>query len=586
MSCLLAPAAASQLPQAELQALRAEIVRGAVPGAEHDDLPRYRRALLGMYADTSASLHWISSEGLTTQGAALLTELGQADRRGLIPSDYDAGSLSNALRSPGSGVRDEPPDAKALRADAWLTLSAMRFADHVARGRVDPRALGFALPREKSDPDYAAIATALSRSSDVAAAIDSLEPPYTRFRALESVLQQYRALARDTALTTLPRIVTAVRANDRWVGAAAVRRLLGAVGDMPAGEDGVTGADSDAYDDALAEGVRRFQRRHGLVDDGVIGRATLAQLRTPIASRVAQIELTMERWRWLPDLVDPRLVVVNIPEFRLYAIERSAAGESTDERMDVIVGSAYNGRHTPVFSSAIRTVVFHPYWDVPLSIARREEVPKIRRDPSYAEREGMEIVRGGDVDAIHYPITAANLQRVIAGSLRLRQRPGPRNALGDVKFVFPNAYHVFMHGTPLQSLFARERRDFSHGCIRTSDPAGLAEFVLHDQGGWDRERIEEAMAGDDQMQSVSLSHPVPVFIVYATVVVDDGVPSFLPDLYGHDASLARALRSQFDTVADTGAPRSAVLRTAIEERRCPTDCAAIRSHSEEQRCGS
>lgn len=212
--------------------------------------------------------------------------------------------------------------------------------------------------------------------------------------------------------------------------------------------------------------------------------------------------------------------------------------------MDVIVGSAYNGRRTPVFASDMRYVIFHPYWDVPPSIARREEIPHIRRDPGYADREGMEIVRGGDVGAVRYAMTPRNMQRVIDGALRLRQRPGPRNALGAVKFAFPNPYNVYLHGTPEEYLFAQPRRDFSHGCVRASDPAALASFVLRDEG-WDRARIDDAMAGEEVMRSVTLKHPIPVFIVYATVVVDqDGVPSFYPDIYGHDAALSRTLRQR------------------------------------------
>ena len=538
-----APAIGAQLPPVEIQELRAKITTGLVDGAQHGDLHRYRNALLRIYSDSDASLRWIIDGKPTPQASALLAEVRQADLRGLIASDYDAESLTIAFRGLGTDARNVAPNAAMLRVDAWLTLSAMRFIDNARRGRVDPRSLGFALPREQADPNFASLISTLSGRFDIRSMIDSLEPPYTEFRSLETLLRRYRALSVDSGLARLPSAAAAIHLNERWQGSGALRRLLEALGDIPQVASAPAPGDSEAYDDDLVEGVKRFQRRHGLSVDGVVGKATLAQLRTPIASRIAQIELTMERWRWLPSPVERRLIVVNIPEFRLYALEEHADGVRAGERMDIIVGSAYNGRRTPVFVGTLRYVVFHPYWDVPRSIARREEIPKIRSDSGYADREGMEIVHGGDIGARRYPVTEENLQRVIAGTLRLRQRPGPRNALGNVKFVFPNAYNVYVHGTPQQYLFALARRDFSHGCIRASDPEALASFVLQGQAGWDGQRIAMSMADSGETRTVTLDQPIPIFIIYASVVVgDDGTPSFFADVYGHDASLARVLR--------------------------------------------
>jgi murein L,D-transpeptidase YcbB/YkuD len=486
---------------------------------------------VGAQAEPGHAL-WNANGRPTEQAMAIVAELEGAESRGLWAADYDAAPLSAALHS----------GETSASVDARLTRMAMRFVDHVHNGRVDPRTLSFALPHPAERLGVATVVEELSRSRDVHAAIDSLEPHFPRFRALKSLLARYRTLAADSGLAALPERQVTVRPGDRWSGTTALRALLAATGDVPEAAGGaVAGADSDQLDSGLVEAVKRFQQHHGLVADGIIGRLTMAELRTPFASRVAQIELTMERWRWLSGVDAPRLIVVNIPEFHLYALERSANGARTDEVMDVIVGSAYNGRRTPVFASDMRYVVFHPYWDVPRSIARREEIPHIRRDPGYADREGMEIVRGGDVGAVTYAMTPPNMQRVIDGTLRLRQRPGPRNALGAVKFVFPNPYNVYLHGTPAEYLFAQVRRDFSHGCVRASDPAALADFVLRDEG-WDRTRIDDAMDGEEVMRSVTLKHPIRVLIVYATVVVDEnGVPSFYPDIYGHDAALARML---------------------------------------------
>ena len=287
----------------------------------------------------------------------------------------------------------------------------------------------------------------------------------------------------------------------------------------------------------------RFQRRHGLDADGVIGQATMTQLRVPLARRVRQIELTLERWRWLPGRPASRYIVVNIPSFRLYAFENDSAAERPVLAMNVIVGKA-NGRHnTPVFSATMREVVFHPYWDVPPRIARTELVPSFRRTPATFEREGFEIVRlgAGEVNAPTFPPTAQNLARVAAGELRVRQRPGPANALGVVKFVFPNRYNVFLHDTPTRGLFASTRRDFSHGCIRVAQPNDLAEFVLRGQEPWDRVAIDSITTGDGTVH-VPVVRPIQVVVLYATAAVaEDGTVRFYPDLYRHDAALERAL---------------------------------------------
>ena len=238
--------------------------------------------------------------------------------------------------------------------------------------------------------------------------------------------------------------------------------------------------------------MKRFQARHILDADGVIGAATIEALNVPLARRVRQLELAMERGRWLPRLADRPTIFVNVPLFRLWASDPVRGDEPL--RMNVVVGKSVSNR-TPIFQEEMEYVVFRPYWNPPPSIVKKEIVPHARRDPSYLERENLEIVATGDDDARALPATAANLDAVAAGRLFVRQKPGPRNSLGLAKFIFPNRDNVYMHGTPAQSLFSRTRRDFSHGCIRLEDPARLAEWVLRDNPGWTAERIEAAMQG-------------------------------------------------------------------------------------------
>jgi L,D-transpeptidase YcbB len=255
---------------------------------------------------------------------------------------------------------------------------------------------------------------------------------------------------------------------------------------------------------------------------------------------VRQIELSMERLRWLPRLDPERLLVVNIPTFRLVAWNADRAGPPA-LTMGVVVGRALD-RETPVFAEEMTHVIFRPYWNVPRSIARNEILPAVRRDPGYLRKNDMEVVAGPSDGSPVAAATAANLALVAQGRLRIRQRPGAENALGRVKFVFPNDADVYMHGTPAVALFQRSRRDFSHGCIRVEDPVALAEWVLSGQDGWSRERILEAMEGPPS-QRVDLARPLQVILFYVTAVVvaQEGAIHFADDVYGHDARLERAL---------------------------------------------
>jgi murein L,D-transpeptidase YcbB/YkuD len=375
-----------------------------------------------------------------------------------------------------------------------------------------------------------------------------VKPRYGGYRALERALARYRVLAADSTLRAPRRPAASVRPGDDYDDLPALVRLLAALGDLRSDEVDSVPIVTDStsllrYGGTIVDAVASFQRRHGLDPDGVIGPATMTELRVPLAQRVRQIELTLERWRWLPHRPPSRYLVVNVPGFRLYGFENDSAAERPVFATNVIVGRADRRHHTPVFSATMREIVFRPYWDVPPRIARTELVPIFRRAPSRFDDEGFEIVRpgAGEVNATIFPPTPYNLSRVAAGELRMRQRPGTANALGFIKFIFPNRYNVFLHDTPTRELFARVRRDFSHGCIRVSQPNALAEFVLRGQGTWDRTMIDSLMHGDRTLH-VALDRPVSVFVVYATAAAAvDGTVHFYADLYKHDAALERAL---------------------------------------------
>jgi murein L,D-transpeptidase YcbB/YkuD len=314
--------------------------------------------------------------------------------------------------------------------------------------------------------------------------------------------------------------------------------MLRRVGDLPA--NAKVDVKRLVYDGALVDAVKRFQLRHGLEGTGTLGPKTFSELNTPLAQRLRQIEWALERWRWAPMEFDTPPIIVNIPEFTLRGWN---AQGGTDIGMRVVVGTAYT-HQTPVFESDMKYLVFRPYWNVPSSIQTHELVPKIAKNPSYLASNGYEIVDDDKPLAIT-SVDTATLARLRSGALTIRQKPGPSNALGLVKFMFPNQNNVYLHSTPSQTLFSRSRRDFSHGCIRVEDPARLAAWVLRDQPEWTPEKIAAAMNGKEP-KTVVLARPIPVLIIYTTAVVtDDGLIHFYEDIYGHDTTLENALAAGY-----------------------------------------
>jgi murein L,D-transpeptidase YcbB/YkuD len=344
--------------------------------------------------------------------------------------------------------------------------------------------------------------------------------------ALETALPQYRQLAADASTQAAwqeplpPFGGRKLEPGKPYPGLALLIRRLVALGDLPAATPV-----PERYEGQVVDGVIAFQRRHGLDADGIIGKDTLAQLNVPPSVRVRQLELNIERLQQLP--FTPRLLLVNVPEFVLRAYEQ----QEEKLQMKIIVGSARKTR-TPLFVEDMRYIEFSPYWNVPPSIARQETIPKLRHDPQYFDDQGFEFY--GSQGGIDTALTEENLDAVLEGKLRIRQRPGSKNALGGIKFVFPNRDNIYMHHTPATQLFKQARRDFSHGCIRVEEPLALALFVLRNEPDWNAERILAAMK-TGRSATLRLGEPLPVVIAYLTAVVAaDGRVHFLPDLYGLD----------------------------------------------------
>lgn len=490
------------------------------------------------------SLLWIEHGKPTAQAEQLLQLLATAPERGLASEDYRLPLDAHELQQLQSGQAAAPAQQ---RFDAELTRAATRFISDVRFGRIDARAAGFDLPAKRSTRSLETALQQVARSADVSAALAELEPRPPPYRMLVRALRTYRQLAARPELTRLPAFtVRSLQPGMEYSGAQQLRNLLAALGDLPP-EAAAAHLDEKQIDAALGAAVATFQSRHGLAADSVIGKRTFAELTTPLQQRVQQLELTLERWRWLTALGRPD-IVVNIPQFTLYALPRGDHRRGTPLQMPIVVGRSELQLQTPIFATSIREVVFQPYWDVPQSILHTELLPLLQRDPAYAARHHLQIVRGATDAAEVLPIDAASIRSLASGRLRLRQEPGPHNALGPVKFVMPNRYSVYLHGTPEQALFQRAQRAFSHGCIRVSDPAALAAYVLVDaDGDWNAAAIANALTASTTRRIV-LRRPIPVVVLYTTAAVSEaqGV-RFYPDVYGHDRALATLLAEQTRT---------------------------------------
>ena len=352
----------------------------------------------------------------------MLSAMRDAEIYGLRPADYAVRISAADLQA----VRGGRADASTRqRFESELSRAAARFVTHVHSGRIDPASAGLSLPRARRSFDATSALQQLASSPDFPTTLASLEPAPLPYRRLKEALAHYRSLAQQASLTSLPPLPgRSLAQGAEYAGAPALRRLLEVLGDLTATST-TARRDEQTIDAALVSGIRSFQRRHGLAIDGVLGSRTFATLTQPLEQRVLQLELAMERWRWLTSIERPD-IVVNIPQFMLFALPRADQPSSSVLEMQVIVGQSYPHTRTPMFVSAITHVVFQPYWDVPAGILKRELLPRIRKDPSFLDRYHMEIVRGQGDDARVVTPSAARAGRACGGSAAVASATGPR----------------------------------------------------------------------------------------------------------------------------------------------------------------
>ena len=491
--------------------------------------------LHGIVSAQTVSL-WFDHDKPKPQVTEALQILSHADREGLRPEDYQAKSLETQFKQL-SGMSGETKAKAQASFERAMTAAMLHYMKDLQQGRIQPRQIHehFDAPKHQQLDRVAYLQQAIEQRK-LTPSIQSLAPTFPLYPALKQALTKYKGLTDDPAWKhPLPALKTnKIEPGTPYEGIAQLQARLIALGDMPANSP----SPGTLYEGKLVEGIKAFQVRHGLQPDGIIGRGTLEQLQVTPAARARQIALSMERLRWTPLQHGNKMIVVNIPAFMLHAYENRPDGSiDIQVEMKVIIGKALNTQ-TPLFDEDMKMIEFSPYWNIPPSIARNETIPAIRKDPSYFQRQQLEFV--DSQGNVYNTLSQARLDAVLSGTMRIRQRPGPHNALGDIKFIFPNNDHIYMHHTPAVQLFHRSRRDFSHGCIRLEEPVALAKFVLANDPAWTESRIRAAM-DNGKSSTIRLKQPIPVVIAYSTAMVRNGKVFFYSDIYGHDKLLSVAL---------------------------------------------
>lgn len=460
---------------------------------------------------------WITDSGPRLEVDELIAAVAEATNDGLRPEDYHL----TGLRQQMAQARNRPTPGDLAELDLQLTDAFLRLGADLRYGRVNPELIYSDCDIDIPEIDIPAVLESALTAGNLRQAIDELAPSHAGYHALKKALTEYREIAARNNWPAVPAGPT-LKPGEKSERVAALRTRLEASGELQPQT-----SEKDLFDASLEAAVKIFQEKNGLDMDGAVGPATLEALNTTAADRVRQIEINLDRWRWLPRDLGERHVIVNIAGFSLDVVEAGTPVLT----MRVVAGKPTS--RTPMFSGTMTHVVLNPYWNVPPGILKNEILPRLARDPGYLARQNMERLPGGGV----------------------RQKPGPNNALGKVKFLFPNRFNVYLHDTPSRSLFSRAVRTFSHGCIRVEKPLDLAEYLLKDDPAWTREKLEKVMGGDRKERWVAIPNPLPVHLAYWTAWVDAaGVTQFRKDVYGRDTPLYTATSDPSAKKAELGSP--------------------------------
>ncbi len=497
-------------------AIHAAIDSGKLSGLRWPNFSDIAPEVQAFYGKRNYDLAWVLEGKPTKQASALMEAFSNSRKLGLNPEDYDAEKWS-------ARTGDLKSEKGAILFDTAMTVSAIRFASDLHQGRVNPTRFNFGIKTSSKKLNLPEVLQKqMVDASDVQETLNALEPQGAQYKALRAALPHYLELAAQDHTEPLPAVLKPAVPTEAYPGFAALQAKLTLLGDLPGG-----GAD-------VAAALKHFQHRHNLTEDGRLSPATIAALNVPAGLRAQQIADTLERWRWLPDEYQTAAIMVNLPEFELRAYENG----SETFRMRTVNGQAKDEEHhTPMIADHMKYLVFRPYWNVPVSIAKKDLIPHLEKNANYLSEKNYEAVNGQGQEQ---PV---DLHRISQGTVMVREKPGITNSLGLVKFMFPNSFNVYLHDTNQKYLFDRARRDYSHGCVRVQDPPKLAEWLLRDNAKWDAEAIGAAMSeeGDDN-KSVGLSHPLPIVVFYGTAWSEDGEIHFFNDLYDYDKALEDTLQ--------------------------------------------
>jgi len=468
------------------------------------------------YQSRSDQPVWVSGEGLTAKGESLVASLKALSELGFNPRLY----LPEILPAAGASASD------LARGELELSAGLVRYANNAQLGISPPRRNDASLSVPEKVIDPTGVLLSAVGAPDLAAYVDRLQPHDRVYLGLREALKRYRALDASGAWQTLTPAMS-LRPGDSNDNVGRLRQSLVLMGDLPAGTD----TTSSVFDENMVAAVRRFQRRHDIAASGSIDAATRSAYNVTPDARVRQILVNMERRRWMPTDLGTDHILVNLPSYSLDVVEN----DKSVLNMRVVIGKP--NWPTPVFSDVMEYLEFNPYWTVPPGILKKEVLPKMRNNPGYAASAGLKVYYNGK------PVNPSSVDWSTAGrGYSFRQDPGERNALGKIKFMFPNQYAVYLHDTPSKSLFGRSQRAFSHGCVRVEKPMDLAVYVLNrNADGWSEKRIDQTIRARKN-RSVRLDAPLPVHLAYFTVWLDsDGSVQFRNDVYTRDTTLERTM---------------------------------------------
>ncbi len=496
--------------------------------------------LEALYKMAGNKLLWQGNPQAEKNRLDALSLLENAAVNGLDPEAYDVTALQQKRPTEAVGVANDY--RPLVLYDTAVSLSLLRYFHDLHYGRVNPKQINFNLKlREKKQIDLPTVINDSLNANTLAQLPELVEPKLKQYQSLKKSLAVYQLLQKAHVAYNLVSTVS-IKPGETLSNVGELDVFLVAVGDLPKANDSLL-TKNHRYSERLVGGIKKFQARHGITPDGVLGKSTVEALNVPIAQRVNQIELAMERLRWLPEVSAGASIIVNIPAFQLWAFDDVNEIDANMTNMRVVVGKAMQNE-TPVLMAEMRFIDFMPYWNVPYNIVKKEILPKLLQNSNYLAKENMEMVSTFGGGAKEIPFTAGAIQGLNQGSIRIRQRPGKKNALGKVKFMFPNKNDVYLHDTPSHNLFSRTRRDFSHGCVRVEHPAQLAEFVLKNQ--LTKEAITEALQ-TEKTKRVILKKSIPVLFFYVTSFMDQhNNLAFISDIYGYDEILKAELKKGGD----------------------------------------